>query len=235
MADTAPEMGAFFMAKVISTLDDAITYINALYESDETAPTSGDEDYTVWTNLINLAINLWESEEGMLWFELFIKLVDSADGDKTTDGTNSYTLPALFQFPASAYVWIGSGQNKTPYKVIKPQELQLYENNGGNWCYFTTTTLEFNPNLTMSTGQTISYNFYKYATKLTTGSSAFEMSDPMAAVYYAVGELKKDEGDSSSLQVFSQKIEGMKTKNIMPTWYQNENNLENSDDEGMGI
>lgn len=223
------------MAKIISTADDAISYINTLYESDETAPSSGDEDYTVWLALLNIAINLWETEEGILWFELFAKLVDAPDGTKTTTTAHSYALPALFQFSASAYVWLGTGQNKTPYKVIKPQELQLYENNGDNWCYFTTSTLEFNPNITMPVGQTISYNYYKYATKLTTGSSTFEMSDPMAAVYYALGELKKDEGDSTGLQIFSQKLEAMKTKNIMPTWFQDENTLANSDNDGMGI
>ena len=55
------------MAKVISTLSDAITYINSLYDLDATAPTAGDEDYTVWTSLVNAAINLWETEEGVLW------------------------------------------------------------------------------------------------------------------------------------------------------------------------
>lgn len=226
------------MARVIQTADDAITYINSLYESDETAPSSGDEDYTVWLSLINIAVNLWESEEGVLWKELFVKLDTGQGGDTSTDGTNSYDCPTLFQFPASAYVWIGSGTNKTAYKVIKQENLQLYENNSDRWCYFTadsTPTLEFNPNLTMSTGDTIHYNYYKYATKLTTGSSAFEMSDPMFAVYYTVGELKKDEGDSSGLQVASQKLEGMKTKNVMPTWLMSDDSLEESVEDGMGV
>ena len=71
------------MAKVVSTLADCINYVNTLYESDSTAPTSGDEDYTVWTGLLNIAVNLWEREEGLLWKELFAKLADAADGDKT--------------------------------------------------------------------------------------------------------------------------------------------------------
>ena len=61
------------MSKVISTLGDAIEYINFLYESDNQPPISGDEDYTVWTGLLNIAINLWEKEEGLLWKELFAK------------------------------------------------------------------------------------------------------------------------------------------------------------------
>lgn len=226
------------MAKVISTLADFISYVNSLYESDETAPTSGDEDYTVWTGLANMAINIWENEEGVLWKELFVKLDDAATGDKTTDATTSYTLPTDFRYPASSYVWIGAGTNRTAYKVIQPEEVQLYEDSDDEWCYFqpgSTQTLEFNPNLTMSTGDTISYNYYKFATKLTGATDAFEMSDPMFAVYYCVGELKKDEGDASALDTATQKLEGMKTKNLMRTWESDEDNLLKSTDTGMGV
>lgn len=213
------------MSAIISTLDDAISYINSLYEFDSDPPTSGDEDYTVWTGLLNIAKNLWESEEGVLWKELFVKLADAATGTKTTTaGTYSYACPTDFIFPASAYVWLGTGTTKMPFRIIPIEKLQIYENDMGNWCYFirgASPTLNFNPNYSdMRTGDTISYNYYKYASKLTTGTDRLEMSDPMAAVFYAVGELKKEEGDSSALQVLSQKIEAMKTKNTMPTWLQ---------------
>jgi hypothetical protein len=222
------------MAKVVSTLADFIGYVNTLYESDETAPTSGDEDYTVWTGLANMAINVWENEEGVLWKELFVKLEDAPDGDTTTDGTNSYTLPTLFKYPASSYVWVGGDA----YKVIKQEDIQLYEGDSTRWCYFlmdSTPTLEFNPNLTMTTGDTIKYNYYKYATKLSGSTDTFEMSDPMFAVYYAVGELKKDEGDASALDIATQKLEGMRTKNLMMTWESDEDNLLKSTDEGLGV
>jgi len=225
------------MSKIIDTLADAIGYVNSLYEVDSSAPSAGEEDYIVWTALLNIAKNLWESEEGVLWNELFVKLEDAATGDKTTDSTNSYTCPTDFIFPASAYVWLGSGNVKTAYQVIDIKNIQLYENNGENWCYFiggASPTLEFNPNLTMTTGETISYNYYKHATKLTTGTDKLEMSDPMAAVFYAVGELKKEEGDSSALQVLTQKIEAMKTKNVMPTWLQ-EDSLLSKTESGWGV
>jgi hypothetical protein len=210
------------MAQVITTLSDAITYINTLSEVDSTAPSSGDEDYTVWTNLLNIAINLWEREEGVLWRELFVKLADAADGDKTTvASTNSYTLPTDFRFPASGYVWLGSGTNKTALKVIKQEDIQLYENDTGNWCYFLldgSPTLEINPNVTVQGGYTISYNYYKNASKVSTGTDTFEMSDPMFAVYYALSVLGKEEGDNTSASIATQKMEAMKTNNMMPTW-----------------
>lgn len=226
------------MAKVISTLNDCITFLNALYEADSDVPAEGDEDYAVWTSLIQIAVNIWENEEGILWKELFVKLADAADGDKTTSaGDTSYTVPTDFRFPASSYVWLGSNANKTAYRVIKQEDLQLYENNSENWCYFLmddSPTLEFNPNLTIGDGQTISYNYYKFATKPTEDTDVIEMADPMFAVYYALSELKKEEGDTSALSIATQKLEAMRTKNFMPIWMQNDSVI-NETDSGFGL
>lgn len=223
------------MARVIQDLDDAIEYLNFLFEGDSTPPTSGEEDYDVWTGLFNIAINIWEQEEGVLWRDLFVKLSAAPDGDTTTSaGDHSYTLPTLFQFPASAYVWLGTGNQKVAYEVIPIERVQLLENNSDKWCYFTESTLEFNPNLTIQGSQTISYNYYKYATKLTTGTDTFEMSDPFFAVYYALSELKKDEGDTSALTIATQKLEAMKIKNIQPSWYQSDT-LEDGMGTGFGL
>lgn len=214
------------MAEVISTLSDFITYVNTIYNSSSVPPVSGEEDYTVWTNLGNIAVSLWENEEGILWNELFVKLADAATGDKTTTaGDYSYAVPTDFRFPASGYVWIGSGTSKTALQVIKQNDIQLYDNNSDNWCYFLmdgSPTLEINPNITLTTGKIITYNYYKKATKLTTGVSTFEMSDPMFAVYFALSELKKEEGNQGELQIAAQKLEGMKLKNVIPTWFQND-------------
>lgn len=222
------------MAQIISTLTQGISKLNTLYNGSSTPPQSGEEDYIVWTDLLNVAISLWENDEGMHWRELFVELADSADGDKTTDGTNSYDLPTLFKFPNSAYVWIGTGTNKVPFKVIRIQDKQLYEKNSERWCYFTPTTLKFNPNVTMGTGGTISYNFYKKATALSSGSDTFEMSDPMFAVYYALSELKKEEGDTSASAIATQKLESMRTLNFETAEHQENNTLSPLGD-GMGV
>ena len=216
------------MAKVISDLDDAIAYINTLYEGDSTPPASGEEDYDVWTALLNAAVNIWENEEGILWRTLFVKLADAADGDKTTSANDySYATPSYFVFPSSGYVWLGSGTNKIAFKVIKQEDVQLYENDQGNWCYFLldgSPTLEFNPNCQIPANYTISYNYYKSANALATGTDTFDMTDPMFAVFYALSELKKEEGDTSALSIATQKLEAMKTKNMMGAWNQ-ENSL----------
>lgn len=214
------------MAQVISTLDNAIDFLNTLYEGDSTPPSSGEEDYEVWTGYLNVAVNLWEFEEGILWRELYGKLANAGSGDTTTTaGDYSYTVPTDLRFPASGYVWLGSGTNKIPFKVIDQKDLQLYENTTGNWCYFQldgSPTLEFNPNCQIPNSYNINYNYYKWATKLATGSDTFQMSDPMFAVYYALSELKKEEGDTSAATIASQKMEAMKTRNMMtPEWQAN--------------
>ena len=218
------------MSTIITDLDDLIDYVNTLYNFSSTSPTSGEEDYTVWTALANIAVNTWEHDSGILWNELFVKLETGQGGDITTAADDtSYAVPTLFSFPASGYVWLGTGTAKTPYKVIKATDVQLFENDLDNWCYFLmdgTPTLEFNPNLTIAADQTINYNYYKKATKLTTGASAFEMKDPMYAVYFVLAELKKEEGNTTELQMASEKLKGMEDKNEMPTWYQSDQLIE---------
>jgi len=218
-------------------LTDAIGYLNALYEADSVVPTSTEEDYLVWTKLFNISIGLWEMEEGVLWKELFVKLADAADGTKTTTAnTYTYSVPTNFRFPASGYVWVGTAPNATAFRVLRQEEVQLFQNNTEKWCYFLmdgTPTLEFNPLCTLTTGHTISYMYYKKATALATGSDTFEMSDPMFAVYYALSELKKEEGDPTANAITTQKLEAMKTRNSMPAYYQH-NSFENFTESGFG-
>jgi len=218
-------------------LTDAIQFTNSLYEADSTVPASTEEDYLVWTDLFNIAINLWENEEGVLWKELFVKLADAATGDKTVTADDySYAVPTDFKFPASGYVWVGTAPNATAFRILKQEEVQLFENDTGNWCYFlmdTSPTLEFNPNCQLTTGYTISYMYYKKASKVSSGSDTFEMSDPMFAVYYVLAELKKEEGDPLANAIATQKLEAMKTRNVMPSHFQ-QNRIENFVESGFG-
>lgn len=226
------------MAKIASTLTEAISYLNTLLELDQTPPTSGEEDYIVWKNLLNLGIDLWQNEDGITWRELFGKLSAAADGDKTTTTATSYAVPTNFRSPASAYVWLGTGTTKTPYKVIRQEEVQLYETDGtGHWCYFLldgSPTLEFNPNLTIAAGQTISYMYYKWASAVSSGSDTFEMSDPMYAVYYALAILTKEEGNQLALSIAEQKMEAMKTRNQQLPEFQTELDSD-PQDTGFGV
>jgi hypothetical protein len=222
------------MAQVCKNLTDCVKHLNTLYNSSSTPPNAGEEDYLIWTDLINIAVDNWEGEEGMMWKELFKTLAAASDGDKVTTTTTSYALPTNFNFPNSAYVWLGDGTNRTPYKVIRIEEVGLYPNDIGKWCYFTTSTLEFNPNLSISAGQTISYNYYAHATAVSAGADVLEMSSPMYAVYYALSELKKEEGDISAAALANGNMEAMKTQNFMTADFQS-NDTKNPIGSGFGL
>lgn len=222
------------MAPVITTLNQAISKLNSLYNGSSTPPVAGEEDYIVWTDLLNIGINIWENEEGVLWRELFVKSTAAATGDLTTvAGTYSYDLPSDFRFPVSSYIWSGVNYNKSPVRVINPSSLQLYENNTDGFAYFLNGSLEFNPNMTIHGGDPLVYSYYKKASALSSGTDTFEMSDPMFAVYYALSELKKEEGDTSALTIAQQKLDAMKTLNYMGADFQDETII-NPTHDGMG-
>jgi hypothetical protein len=221
------------MTVIISTVTNAIDYLNTLYNFSSTAPTSGEEEYSVWVSLFNVAINLWEKEA--MWKELFVKLADATDGDKTTiANTFEYDTPTNFRFHAGGFIWLGSNTNKEAYQVIKPTELTLHANDIGMWCYFLNGHLYFNPNLTITGGKTINYEYYKKASAVSTGTDTFDMSDPMFAVYFALAELKKDEGDATAAQIATQKLTNMVDENDAVGWFQSDS-LQNTTESGFGV
>ena len=228
------------MSVIISTLADAISYINSLYEQDDTAPTSGDENYTLWTALINVAISLWENEEGVLWRELYTTLADASDGDKTiAASTWDYDCPSDFNFVVGKVRIVSSSGVSTYYDVIPSTDVSLYDDNSSRWCHFTGNPsdgydIHFNPDLSLATGETIAYEYYKTATKVSLATDKFEMADPMFTVFYVLGELKKDEGDTTALGIATQKLESMRTKNMMPSFYQ-DTSLRDRTGDGFGV
>jgi hypothetical protein len=187
---------------------------------------------------MNVAISIWEKEEGVLWKELYTTLSAAADGDKTTTAADyTYDCPTDFVFVVGFVRTVSNGTS-TYYRVIQPNQVSLMDDTSGKWCYFTGNTstgydLNFNPGLTLTTGDTIAYEYYKTASAVSTGTDKFEMSDPMFAVYYALAELKKDEGDTSGFTVATQKLEAMKTLNNMTAEY-NEETFLNPLDTGFG-
>ena len=175
-----------------------------------------------------------------MWRELYATLADASDGDSTiAASTWDYDCPTDFSFVVGKVRVVSPSGVSTYFEVLPTSDVSLYDDNDSNWCYFTGNAstgydLHFNPDLTLTTGNTISYEYYKAATKLSASTSIFEMADPMFAVFYALSELKKDEGDVSSLSIATQKLEAMKTKNIMPSHYQ-DTSLRNRTEDGFGV
>lgn len=198
------------------TEQDIINAIYALYETDTTNWSETDEEYLAARQYCNLAINRWEHYDNTEWKELWVKLSSASDGDKITDGTNSYDCPSNFVRPSS---WVRIGT--TVYEVIPQEKIARMVDSKDNYCYFTGNPkdgydLNFNANLTISTGDTIYYEYYKTASKFTTTTSTTEMVDPYFIVYFALARFIKNDGDDNleELQEADAKLEQMRVMNM---------------------
>lgn len=224
------------------TLDQLQEAIHTLYEGDTDTPTSSDDDYSVRTNLINAGINRWEHEDGMLWNELFVKLADASDGDKTTTAdTTSYDCPTDFAFPGGYVRLYTTAGQSTYYSVIEPGKAQLLDNQDKNVCWFEGDPqngydLKFLD--THDASQTISYEYYKSADTLSSGSDVAEIKDPYFLVYYVVSRLYELDNritlSQKAFQEGEQRMSQMRSRNMQPGWYQ-DSRLEDLDNEsGIG-
>jgi hypothetical protein len=197
-----------------------------LAELDADPPTSSDDDYTIIKRLANHWIHQWEQEEGTLWNELW------AQASFNNTGATSYSLTSSvsnMMFPGGYVLFTSSTSSNTYFNVVKPERVTDLKDNTQAFCYFTGNpqsgfTLYFNPNYypTGSTG-TINFPYYKKATELSTGGSLLEMSDPEFVIHGCVSDwiVKKDPAESDRhFQIAQGKLRGMKTRNLMDIWSQ---------------
>lgn len=176
-----------------------IDLIYSEYENDDDTWSSTSAEYLTARRFCKAAILRWEYLEGMAWPELFVTLTAAADGTKTiTAGTYSYSCPTDMRIPPRVdqdYVRI----NGEKYTVVAPSTTARLSDNDDNFCYFTGNqkdgfTLNINPRLTLTTGHTIEYEYYKRATYFTTTTSTTEMSNPMFLVHSALHKLYRNDG-----------------------------------------
>lgn len=209
------------------TLQESLEELHVLLVKDTDYPASGEEDYDVRKALLQSAVRVWGSEEGVLWNELYTTVPAAATGDKTTvNGTASYTLPTDFRFPIGR-LRLAFGGTSTYYEMISGGDVQHFDNEGGtNFWYITGNakagrTLTIKP--TPTTASTIYLEYYKDPTVPTGASSVFEMSDPQFAIYWALAELVSEEDPGLSgeyRQIALNKLSAMKIANDSMTWGQ---------------
>lgn len=206
----------------MSTLTEAdiLNTVYALYETDTSNWSATDDEYLAGRKYCNIAINRWERYDNTEWRDLWTKLEDAGTGagtgDKTTDGTNQYDCPSNFIRPGS---WVRVGD--TFYTVVPSEKVAKLSNSWDRFCYFSGNVkdgfkLNFNKNLTMTTGDTISYEYYKSATSFTATTSTTEMSDPYFIVYFVLSRFIKNDGDDNmeELQEADEKLEQMRVANM---------------------
>ena len=229
---TAPCIAGLFFglnSKNMSALQESeiIGLIYAEYEGDQDTWSATSDEYLTARRYCKAAIMRWEYEPGVLWPELFKRLSSAADGDKTTnDSDYTYTCPTDMRLPpkgddqASDYVWL----DNTPYVVFPLSKIQQLKTSNDNWCFFTGNpkdgfTLNFNPNLTIAAGQTISYDYYKQATYFTAPTSTTEISNPLYIVHYVLSRFYKNDGlsgeSTQEMQIAEQMIDQMKENSFV--------------------
>jgi hypothetical protein len=210
----------------MADLDDILQEIHFLLEKDTDYPKSGEEDYTLRHALVKNAIRVWESQQGIFWNELFTTLEDAADGDKTTDGTDTYDAPTDFKHPVG-WLRLVDGSTSTYYELIKQGRVQDFDNDTATRIWYVTgnkaSGFKVHISPTPGTGSTIKYEYYKDATLPSDGADVIEMSDPQFCVYWALAELVRDE-DPALAQTYQQiandKLAQMKLSNDGPVWGQ---------------
>jgi hypothetical protein len=208
------------------TLAQFQTRVHYLLKGDTDVPTAGDDEYTLRTELLSDVIDSWNGEEGILWNELFVQLSTSATGDKTIlAATTSYDCPTDFSF-LGGVVELTNGSTTTRVDVIKPQDAGLYTTSDQK-CYITgnaNTGFQINFTFQPTVGDTINYPYYKTPLKPSSAGDIIEMSDPTFAVQSVLQILLEHAGagDRANLALAkaSAKLQSMRTKNIMPTWYE---------------
>lgn len=202
-----------------------LDYVYALLEGDDDGWSTSSDEYLAGRKYLNMAVNRWEFYENVRWKELWGTLADAADGTKTlTAATYSYSCPTDFRFPGSWVRTVDSNSNSTYFRVITPAKVAQEDDKGGKWCYFLGNpadgyTLNFNPELTLTTSDTIKYEYYKNASTYTTTSSTSEVPDYFYLVYSVLSRFYTLDGEdteaSKAFQEAEARLEQMRVNNML--------------------
>lgn len=216
-------------------LQDLQDRINTLVSNDNDTPTDGDDEWNTRLNLINQAIGKWEMSD-VDWQELW---TSHTHGSVVAASDVDYVLSTLTDMrrPGGWLILTLSGV-ETKVEVIRPEQSQLYTsarvawftgNNVDGW----TLNLGWSPTAGDGTvGATISFPYYKYATKPSATTDTVEMSDPNYIVYDVAATKSLMESKNNLWSVYNTDslncMDRMKALNEQTPPYQN-NRVEDMD------
>jgi hypothetical protein len=173
--------------------DDLFQAYYAQYRVEADTPNSGDDEYIIFTNLANEAINRWANYDNTFWKELYTTAQLADDGDTILDSTTTeYAAPSNMRV-AGGYVRVFDTNNVTQGRIpiIEPQEAQFMSDTG-SYCYFIGDpnngfTLVINPSPRSEwNGYSIDYVYYKKPTTFSEPTDVSEMSQPYFIVHRAL-------------------------------------------------
>lgn len=215
------------MAKPALSEQSILNIVYSLYEGDTTNWGTTSDEYLAGRVYCNAAINRWEFYDQTNWRDLWTTLDDAASTvTKTvTAGTSSYECPDDFIKPSSYVRTEDSNGNQTYWDVVTIDKVPSFSDDDTyTYCYFTGNvkdgfTLNFNPNIDLTTGNTIRYEYYKTATQFDATTDTTEMSDPYFMVYFVLSRLYENDGEdgraSKAFQEAEARLEAMRTNNML--------------------
>ena len=200
------------------TEEEIIQNAFALAELDIDYWESESDEYALARVLLQNGVSRWEGYENTLWRELLTKLSSAADGDKSVTTAFIYDCPTNFMYPGG-WVRTVNGTVNRYWTVIKPENVSSKANSQEDYCYFLGDeangfTLNFNPNVTMPTGDTIEYEYYRKAATTAAVSDKVEMSDPYFLSYFIAAHLGEDGIDQDKFTIAEARLNQMQTKNM---------------------
>lgn len=229
------------MALTPLTENDIINNAYYLLEQDPTVWETDSDEYLTARGLANIGINRWAKYDNTTWRDLWVTNAASSDGVKTTTTALSYAAPTNMARPCSFVRLTDSSDNVVIYDVVPIERVASLAESTANFVYFSGNpdkdgfTLHFNPNLTITAGQTIDYEYYKKPTLFTATSSTTEMSDPYFLSYFIASHMSDEGIDPDLMNMAEARLEQMRVEN-MSGLFGVSNNIESalSEDDGFG-
>lgn len=212
--------------------------------NDPTPPVSGSQEYLIYSQMINnLAIPTWENERGTLWNELWVNqpnafTIQAQAASSTTP--QSFSLPDDFKFMYDGMIWVtypgstSAAPNVRVFKLRMLPEMALNPRNtlpefyviGNNVNGFQLQLGWFPQAGAAEVGATISYRYYKYATKLSNATDVPEMSDPNFIIYKVSAQVSANNYNMNLYQIMEDKANysllQMRMANDMSANYQDD-------------
>lgn len=208
------------------TEQEILNIVYSLYETDNDNWATDSAEYLSGRMFANAAIVKWEKYDNTTWRDLWTKLDDADDGTKTiTTGTWSYDTPTNFIRPSSWVRTADSNSTNTFWEVVPPEKIAGLADSNEKYCYFTGSIkegfyLNFNPRLTLTTGHTINYEYYKAATQLSASTDTTEVPDPYYIIYYVLSRFLRNDGEDNRTEIAeaSSLLENMRVANMTAYW-----------------
>jgi hypothetical protein len=212
------------------TEQDIILQAFYLSEQDTDVWQDDSDEYELARGILHNGISRWETYDNTKWRDL---LTVSDDTPLTTD--HSYVTPSTFLDAGS---WVRTGDSF--WTIVPPENIAKYSNSQERYCYFLGDkkngyTLNFNPNLEMSAGDLIKYEFYRKALRTEDPDDEVEMSDPMFLSYFIAAHLGEDGMNYDFFDIAEERLKQMKVRN-MSGYFGIPNNIEETlpDEVGFG-